>query len=154
MNTTPKTNSRRNLVRGLCLIIAVAASRLPVVAVEFPGPRPGNATAELDARQLVLKNAVIRAAWSLADGQIKLVELTDRIAGIELRPRAAELFVIELADGRKIRASDLKMAGKPAFQRIEADAKSIRLSGRFPGWKATVPLMSLLTAALAGTVTA
>ena len=50
--------------------------------------------------------------------------------------------MIELADGRKIRASDLKMAGKPAFERIEADAKSIRLSGRFPGWKATVPLVS------------
>ncbi len=71
-----------------------------------------------------------------------MVELTDRIAGKELRPRAAELFVIELADGRKIRASDLKMAGKPALERIEADAKSIRLSGRFPGWKATVPLVS------------
>ena len=142
VKTTSRTNGWQNLVRGLCLIIAIAASRLPAVAVEFPGPQPGNATAELDARQLVLKNAVIRATWSLADGQIKLVELTDRIAGIELRPRAAELFVIELADGRKIRASDLKMAGKPAFERIEADAKSIRLSGRFPGWKATVPLVS------------
>lgn len=111
-------------------------------AMEFPGPRPGKATAELDSRQLVLKNAVIRATWSLTDRQIKLVELTDRIAGKELRPIAAELFVIELADGRKIRASDLKMTGKPAFERIEADAKSIRRSGRFPGWKASVPLVS------------
>ncbi len=120
---------------------AIVACAIPAAAMDFPGPRPGNPTAELDARKLVLQNGGIRAAWNLAEKRIELIEVADLMAGKQFRPRAAELFSIELADGRTIKASDLKIADKPALERIEADAKSVRRSGRFPGWKATVPLV-------------
>jgi len=129
---------------GLLILTGTVVAGLmpPARAVEFPGPSPGTATARLDDRQLVLENGVIRATWNLSGGRLGSMEAIDRISDGAARAKAAETFVIKLAGGRSVRASEFRLAGKPTLEKLQPQAEAVRASCRSAGWKATVPLVA------------
>lgn len=112
------------------------------VALEFPGPSPGIATATLDSGRLVLQNEVLRAVWDLRPGQPGLVEVMDRLTGRKQHMKSPQAFVIELTDGGLLPASQLATKGEPVLERLGAKPQSVRRSARFPGWKVSVSLAS------------
>ncbi len=112
------------------------------MALEFPGPNPGKAVARLDDGRLVLQNDVIAATWKLTADRFELTEIVDRMSGGSVRARATETFIIAMADGRLLKASQLRPTGKPTVEKLQGDERSQCLSGRFAGWKVSVPLVS------------
>ena len=128
---------------GLCILALAAVSFGGTArALEFPGPAPGDSTGRLEGDRLVLQNAVIKATWNLAGDRLGPHELADRISGQTITPGDERGFVITLADGRSLTAGQLRPAGKPALAELPAEPDSVRLSGRFGGWKCTLPLVS------------
>jgi hypothetical protein len=110
--------------------------------LDFPGPRPGEATAHFDGRHLVLENAVLATTWDFGSGQRGLVQVVDRLAGRTYRRQTPEAFVIRLAGGQSIPASQLQRAGKPKLTKLAARHTSVRQSGRFGGWVCTLRLVA------------
>ncbi len=111
-------------------------------AVDFPGPAPGTARAQLDGGRLVLGNDVIESVWTLQGEQAGLVEVVSRISGRKQPLNSPEAFVVELSDGVVLRASQFKAEREPVLERLAAEPQSERLAGRFPGWKASLALVS------------
>lgn len=129
-----------------CLVGSMLAfgESVPVVAgVGFPGPDPGQASVSIEAEGLLLQNAVVAARWELKGDRFGLVELTNRMSGATIRPNGKyEPFVVALAGGRSIKASEFQRAGEPKLQRIEPKPDAVRFSYRFDGWQVSVPLVS------------
>jgi hypothetical protein len=114
----------------------------PAAAVEFPGPDPGAASAKFVEGQLVLENAVVAVTWRVAKGEFRLVQIEDRIARQTLHLRSAEAFRIELAEGGRLAASELRVAEELKLARLEPEQEALQAALREPGWRATVRLAS------------
>ncbi len=131
--------------RALASVFATLMLVVPLrhaVAVEFPGPDPGAATATFGEGQLVLENAVLSATWRVTESEFRLVQIEDRIAHETLTPNAAEAFRIELTDGRRLAASELQITETPELARLQPAGESPKVSAREFGWRATVKLTS------------
>ena len=67
------------------VLILMAALAAPSAALDFPGPDPGAASARLEGGRLVLENAAIAVAWTVADGDLRLDRVEDRIGGKQFK---------------------------------------------------------------------
>ena len=83
-------------------------------AVEFPGPMPGHAESAQAGDVFTLGNAVISESWQVADGQLRPLQLKNKISGPSFDQSGAELFRLALAP-----ASARK--GVAVAVRLEAD---------------------------------
>jgi len=100
-------------------------------ALEFPGPAPGDAQGKIDRGELVLENNVLSCTWGVSAGQLKPKCVTDKLSATTLQLQETECFKLVL-DGRWIiKASDLKIIGKPDIKYLEPRRKSFQLAGRF-----------------------
>ncbi|NUQ63985.1 MAG: enterotoxin [Pirellulales bacterium] len=135
---------RRDLfLRSGCrdvVVSMVVLAALPACAIEFPGPQPGTGAVRIDGDRIVLENHALMAVWQLADGKFALTEMTDRMAHRSPSAKGPEAFVLRLADGQSIKASELRRSGKPAIVEIKADTGAERLGDRSAGRKVRVPL--------------
>jgi hypothetical protein len=50
-------------------------------ALDFPGPDPGEARAQVDDAGFVLENEVVACNWTVADGRLKPVCVVDKLSG-------------------------------------------------------------------------
>jgi hypothetical protein len=126
----------------IAFLLVAAFGTSAAQALEFPGPSPGIAQAQLDNRKLVIGNTAIEGVWNLGGEHFGLVEVADLLSGRRHRLDSPEAFVIELADGTTLSASQLEAVGDPVLERLAAEPKSVRCSNRFPGWKAFVACAS------------
>ena len=110
------------------------------VSVPFPGSPTGDATAVEGDRTVTLANKCIGAGWTWADGHLRQSSLVDQIASHPL-PVAADCFILEFRDGRRVRASDFKV-DSVKVEALTANPDSVSLAGRFPGHIATAKLTS------------
>lgn len=124
----------------LVLILAalLMGSVSPAIALDFPGPAPGEARGQADGASFVLENQVLSLAWQLADGRLKPVALVDKLAGTTLPLQGTECFAIVLDNTPSpgtttLKASELTLVGKPDLGRIEPASKSLRAADRFAG---------------------
>jgi len=110
-------------------------------AVEFPGPAPGKADARLEGNRLVLENAVLKAVWNVGDGPFRFVEIVDKLAKNTLRAgdHLQAGLLVRLFEGTRFKAGQVRLAGKPVLERVEAEPNALPASRRFAGWRATVP---------------
>ncbi|MBI5817711.1 MAG: enterotoxin [Verrucomicrobia bacterium] len=125
----------RDIVAATTLLMASLAC-----ALEFPDPPPGAANARLADGQLTMENNVLRATWSLTPGRFGLTGFQNRMADQRLASDPSEAFVLKLADGQCLRASEFRLAGKPKLEKIAAQPKSLRQAEHFAGWRASVEL--------------
>jgi hypothetical protein len=127
---------------ALAAVLGLALAAPPAWTLEFPGPTPGKASARLDGELLTMENAVIAAHWRLTPGRFGLVEAVDRITGDVIRADARGGFVVTLAGGRSLAASQFRRTGEPTLEALQADPQAVRGAARLAGWQATVPMVS------------
>ena len=108
--------------------------------VEFPGPEPGAGRCRLDGSRLVLENAVLLCEWDISGGQLKPNHFVDKPAGAAIDAGQAECFQLVLDGGRILRASELRIIGKPKIRNIEPDPKSCRLGEQYAGKEILITL--------------
>jgi hypothetical protein len=135
-------NGMRSLGVLATALVLLVFDASPVAALEFPGPSPGTARAELANGRLVIENDAIRGVWNLSRGQLGLMEVVDRLSDQTYALVQQEVFVVELADGRMLRASQFESVGEPVLERLAAEPQSVRRGEHSPGWKAAVAFRS------------
>ena len=121
---------------------AVRKDSLGESGLEFPGPAPGNGQGRVSRSKLVLENKVLECAWDVNDEHLTLNSVTDKLSATTLQLRQAECFQLILDGGRTVKASDLKIVGKPNLSNLQPNSKSCRLAEQFGGKQITVRLAS------------
>ncbi len=128
----------------LAIVLLTATLHAGVAsALEFPGPAPGTACAELADGKLVVENKAIRGVWNLRGGPLGIAEVVDRLTDRTFSLRQKEAFGVELADGSVLHASEFESVGEPVLERLASEPQSVRRAGQSPGWKAAVRLISV-----------
>ncbi|MHC4330174.1 MAG: alpha-galactosidase [Planctomycetota bacterium] len=110
--------------------------------LQFPGPAPGKGQARIRQSELVLENDVIFCAWSISDRQLAPNTVTDKLSTSTLDLSETECFQLVLDGGRIVKASDLRIIGKPGIRNLEPNPDSCRLAEQSPGKEITVMLAS------------
>jgi hypothetical protein len=107
-------------------------------ALDFPGPTPGAARATVGATALCLENNVLRIEWRVADGALRPVSLTDKLAKRSLPLDKSECFQLVLANTplpgtRTVAASALRLVGQPTAETLTRNQTSLRVGEQQPG---------------------
>jgi len=127
---------------SILVVLLLTSCTLAELQLEFPGPAPGLAQGEIKQGELVLENKILACTWDIDSGKLKPRSVMDRLSETTLRFRLAECFQIILDDGLVVKASDMKIVGKPRLKNLEPKPKSFRLAEQFAGKQITVTLVS------------
>ncbi len=133
--------SRHSFVTLAALVVLFAAGQAQS-ALQFPGPDPGQARGKADSAEIVLENEALLCSWSIAEGRLKPKLTTDKLTPTTLDLQGAECFRLILNDGRIVKASDLRIGGKPGLTDIKARPDACRLAERFAGKQISITLTS------------
>ena len=125
------------LLLGVGATLAAAAP----VAVEYPGPPPGEFWASVRSGTLTLSNAAISAVWTLDDGRLRSLPWRNSRSDESLS-LGSELFRITLGDGRRYTALDLRAEGRAKIRTVKPRSDAARLGERGPGISIELPLRS------------
>jgi hypothetical protein len=99
-------------------------------AFEYPGPLPGQAEASIQDNTITLSNDAIACKWSIRDGRLKPISVTNERSNATLPLQDSDCFHLLLAGGRTMTASDLKITGGPEVESVEAGLPGNRYSGK------------------------
>ncbi len=127
---------------SIIVVLLLTSGTLAELQLEFPGPQPGPAQGRISRSDLILENKVLSCTWGLNDGQLKPKSVMDKLSITTLRLRQAECFQLILDDGRKVKASDMKIVDRPVLRNLEPKPKSFRLVERAGGKQIAVTLVS------------
>jgi len=128
-----------NATAGFSLLLALLP--FPVLAADAPSaPQTGPVIAAQDGASYRLENAILGVRWSVSDGKVASLAVTDRLHGTELRIPSP--FAILLKDGAIYSAANLQLAAKPARQELVPQPEASRLAGRLHGFEFDFPLES------------
>ena len=112
--------------------------------LEFPGPPPGSAQGRVGKTELTLENEVLSCAWDISQGPLRPKHVTDKKKSMQSIPYTSqgECFRLILDGGQIVKASDLRIVGKPDLRNLQPDSQSCRLAERFGGKQINVMLAS------------
>ena len=132
-------------IHGLMLVLCGMC--LQTVALDFPGPAPGKAVANLNGGILRLENDIIAMTWRISDGSLHPQSIEDKISRKLLVLEKSECFELLLANTplpgtRTLLASNLQITGTPEIGMVEANLQALRLADRQPGRIITVHFVS------------
>jgi hypothetical protein len=99
-------------------------------AVEYPGPPPGEAQASIQDNTITLSNDVILCKWSIQDGRLKPVSITNKHSGTTLALQDGECFQLLRSGDQPWKASDLKIVRGPGIGDLEASRGGTTSGGR------------------------
>ena len=117
----------RNVAARLSIWLIV----LTGLAVPASALHGGSVVATHAGDGLSLENPAIGVKWSLADGKVNGLVVTDRLHGTELRVDAP--FAILAKDGTIYDAANLEFAGKPAMHELTPRPDASRMADRLHG---------------------
>lgn len=124
----------RSAVRLATVLVAVVlASGITAMSMEFPGPDPGKAAAKAASEKLTLSNNVLALSWSIADNQVSLQTIEDRMSGSVLEAKQSDLFRLVLTDDTEIGSSEMRLVGEPEARIIRPNPDAARLAERHGG---------------------
>lgn len=98
------------------------------------------ADAQLNGDQLALRNGALLVKWDLRPGRLQLVEITNGTAVSTAWPQASEIFILTLAGGQRLPASQLRVTGKPKLEKLRPQNDSVRKAATYPGKKVSLSL--------------
>ena len=110
--------------------------------LDFPGTAPGNARARVLKDKLILQNKLISCSWSTAEGQLKPQHVTNKLTKKTIQMQDTQCFLIVLEGGQVIKASDLKIVGKPDLKKLQPNSDSCRLAKQSGGRQISVNFVS------------
>src|SRR5690348_6314443 len=124
---------REFLDRGSRLALSLGAAgsafgrRAPVAAGD-PGTADAAeaARAAVNADELTLGNAELRATWTVADGAFRPVRLSAGDGRVAL-PLSRQAFVLGFADRSTLAADVMRVVGAPRVEAIAPDPRASRL---------------------------
>ena len=128
------------LNRILLLAAVPAMLSAATAAVVFPGPPPGAAGAVQSGSAYTLSNSILTAKFLDKNGSISFGGLTSKLGPVA--KAGGELFIVNLADGRSIKSSELK-ASNVKIANLPPDPKAFRLAERYPGKALTATFQAL-----------
>jgi hypothetical protein len=127
---------------SILVVLLLASYAHAELSLEFPGPEPGIAKGKISRNVLVLENKVLACTWLVDEGKFKLNSINDKLSSTTHQLHKAECFQLILDEGQTIKASDLKVVGKPKLMNLEPKTDSFRLANQFDGKQITVTLVS------------
>jgi hypothetical protein len=144
------SSMRKRLLKiaGLVLLYSsLAYWTAATLALDFPGPAPGEAKGRFDGDRIVLENEVIVCTWTVVDGHLKPNRITNKLTGRAVDLSRAECFQIVLADSplpdhQTMAASDLTVMVKPELAAIRPSDTSPKLAEQSGGQSLGVELKS------------
>jgi hypothetical protein len=111
----------------------------PLMATDFPSATvPGIAKTSAINDQVTFSNNVMSATFTLADGNLTMSNISDKLSGQAPPISAGELFSITLGNGN-ILVDTSMVAGRVVLARVPAKPAAIKVSDRSKGWKMAVP---------------
>lgn len=118
------------LKRVLVMAAMLGCVSMVSAAVVFPGEAPGAAKVSREGETMSLSNSLLTAKYMLKDGKLSFGGLVSP-KGAVAAP-GGELFVIQTADGKSIKASDLTCASVKMVE-LKAQPKAFNLASRSAG---------------------
>jgi len=88
---------------------------------------------------LTLDNGLVQGRWSIADGVLHAVSVSDRSSGRSL-PLSADVCALVFRDGTTLGTTALRVTGEPRVSLLAGDPGAARLAARLPGRALTVEL--------------
>jgi len=128
-----KAHTYRWLYIGIALSLLGTGGQPAGAEVAFPGPPPGRAKASIKNAELVLSNDAITCKWTISEGRLRPESVTDELSNDTLDLRQSQCFQLILANGRTLKASDLRIVREPQIDEITGDRESLRLGERYHG---------------------
>ena len=125
----------------IALSIALGASvsngQVPKPIVPSPAPGPANAAISRDSFSLF--NSALKISWRIADGRFRGNRFENLLIRKVLSAQPTP-FVLLLADGHVISASDMRMTSGPSVRDLSVQAAASRHADRLPGKAVVVEL--------------
>jgi hypothetical protein len=137
-----QTPAHRFATLATVVVLLLAGHGWAQSQLAFPGPAPGRGRSEADQSKLVLGNEALSCAWDISGGRLKPKRVTDKLSATTLELQETECFQLVLDGGRVIKASDLKIIGKPGIRNLEPQRMACRLAERLRGTQITIALTS------------
>jgi hypothetical protein len=88
---------------------------------------------------LTLDNGLVQGRWSIADGVLRAISISDRASGQSL-PLSADVCALVFRDGTTLGATALRVTGGPSVSLLAGDPRAARLAARLPGRALTAEL--------------
>lgn len=110
--------------------------------LDFPGPAPGNARGRILKDKLILQNKLISCTWSVSEGRLKPQLVTNKPTKRTIQIQNTQCFLLVLEGGQALKASDLKIVGKPKINKLRPNSESCRLAEQSGGRQISVTLVS------------
>lgn len=101
--------------------------------IAFPGLQPGKAEAAVSGDAFTLRNDVLAAKWRTKGGRLAFEAFTTSLSPSGDGARDGEAFVLFLASGRIVEASEFEMRDGPRLKEFSGRAGAARLADRFGG---------------------
>ena len=132
-----QTITRREFVqRGAQLISALPMLRsfgdAPTSSFLQLPQGTANATAQIQGREVSLKNGIVAARWDVSPRGMAFLEVKDMRNGDGI-PGPKPAFVVSLAGGADILSSRMRMVQEPKIEELSANPQTARFSERLPG---------------------
>jgi len=102
-------------------------------SVEYPGPAPGVAKASVQDGEIVLSNDALECKWSVAEGKLRPISITNKHSGAAVPLHESECFQLLLPNAQALKASDLRIVRGPDLESLPPDSKALRLGARNAG---------------------
>ncbi len=138
------TTTRRRMIPWLLLLPVLSAQAAG--ALEFPGPVLGRASVtRSDSKRLRLRNNVLEAVWTFADGHPRLEHVVNRMTDERIVGSPGGQLVVVLAGGKRIDPSSWQIVGEPSIESIPAQPDAVRRSLRSSGKQVTLKCVCPVT---------
>ena len=116
------------LKQTLTLMVALAAC-MNLFSSPCGAVAPGPARATIENNTLQLENESLAVTWRVTGAGLEPIAIRDKRSGTVL-DAIGEAFTVTLANGRRIKASQLDMIGSPRIEKTPALADAVRLGDR------------------------
>ena len=103
------------------------------------GPQPGRPDVSIQENTIVLRNAMLTATWSSAEGKLRGVSFAGDSMPMPV-PLPADVFALVLVDGSTLNASSMQIVQTPRVEDFQPDAQAAQLEEHFAGKRVTVGL--------------
>ncbi|MEN6576772.1 MAG: enterotoxin [Phycisphaerales bacterium] len=116
----------------VCWIVFIGLSGVETMraegSIEYPGPEPGTAKASAQDGDILLSNNILECKWMIVEGRLRPMHILNR-SFPAVSFRSSECFELLLADGRVLKASDLKIVRGPQIDGLGAKSagKQVRV---------------------------
>jgi len=88
---------------------------------------------------LTLDNGLVQGRWSVADGVLRAIDISDRASG-QFLPLSADVCALVFRDGTTVGTTALRVTGDPRVSVLAGDPHAARLAARLPGHALDVEL--------------